>query len=539
MHVLVWDTAIDFNRIKKKNASLTGSDTQQINLVNNFDTTYTGQFDLSALQVSQTDWTWSLNLQDRSRNRYQASTSITINSGPTEPKDYMPNITKIYSYIVNNQGTDNDQGNPPKACRVTDLVGGGSAWGVYHDYNKDPHHLENGGAGTSEGQTLFYNFLAFYADITGDATGLNAAMNYIKTYLSPGDDEMWSLETPDPDIGFSPYLLHWAIDISGRGPGSAVYGVNTCYRLYAQDGPRIAFAASDDYDYASAPDADQWLVEGLDVAGDVSTLNKLVASLVDEGLTTEVEFDASITPYPNVMKFSLQWTDKGRDPWEGPLYTGYQNPATYYLGNHPAVASDIVQFLKDAQIEYDRQRRRAGFGPFHPVYVQSSDYGTPGWTWDGPDPNTDWGQFQYRTFAHLAYYYYLSGDTEAKAICDSFYAWVQRHATVANNEVQIPIMLIKRTERVGAVGFDPGAHGLYAQGLVYLAAGSEGSQYKADAEAILDTLAQRQSDNDGQPYEGGISNGDSHNNVISILNFSLMEAGIAFCQYQRLLFQGL
>lgn len=228
--------------------------------------------------------------------------------------------------------------------------------------------------------------------------------------------------------------------------------------------------------------------------------------------------------YPNAMKFSLQWDQNGKLPWEGPLYAGYQDPATYCLLGQEQVAQDIVTFLADAQMAYSGTLPAA----FMPIFVQDPQYSgvnAPGWTWDGrrADPNTHWAQFEYRTFAHLAKYYFLSGDQEARLILDGFQQWLSDRWTKENGLVTaIPITMITGTTGV-ELGYRPGDFGLAAQGLIYLAARTGEANYRTDAEAFLAALARN------QDTLGAFPNNDFR------FGFEQAEVGIAFALYELLL----
>ena len=241
--------------------------------------------------------------------------------------------------------------------------------------------------------------------------------------------------------------------------------------------------------------------------------------------------------YTNVMKFSLQWNQDGPIDWEGPLYSAYQDPAPYYLAGEPEIASDIVTFLAAAQGAYDAQDgvEDNNLGPFMPIFIQDPQYSkdrVTGWTFDGraADPYTFWGQFQYRTFAHLAKYYYWSHDPEAKAILDNYYNWLKEpeHWQVdQSGSVMLPTTFITDTETVSDVAYRPGDHALAAQALIYLAAESEEAMYREDAEALLDTLAMH------QDALGAFPNNDEDLRF----GFEQAEVGIAFGLYHILLEQ--
>jgi hypothetical protein len=208
--------------------------------------------------------------------------------------------------------------------------------------------------------------------------------------------------------------------------------------------------------------------------------------------------DPGLPIYPNVMPFSLQWDQDGPIAWTGPIYTGYQDPATYCLAGDSATAGDIVAFLRDAQVAYDDQVPEVpNAGPFMPVFVQDLTYagdGRAGWTWDGTtaDPNTEWAQFQYRTFARLALYYYLSGDPAAWAVLDRFQRWLGDVAVdEAGAIVGLPIGMVAGTEDV-ELAYRAGDFALAGQGLLWLGARTGSAPLRARARDLVDTLVERQ-----------------------------------------------
>lgn len=283
---------------------------------------------------------------------------------------------------------------------------------------------------------------------------------------------------------------------------------------------------------------DELTVSGADLGAgsfgldDVHLAGSHMRSGAGTALFDEIELTGgpSRAIYPNVMKFSLQWDQNGKIPWEGPLYTGYQDPTPYYLTGDEVVAGDIVTFLAAAQGAYDDQETVANLGPFMPLFVQDAQYSAvheTGWTWDGrgADANTYWAQFQYRTFAHLAKYYHQAGDGAAKVVLDNFYAWLKRpdHWQVdQDGALALPITMITNTEQI-ALGYRPGDFGLVAQGLIYLAARTGAANYRADAEQVLETLRLNQDEAGAFPDNG------------YRFGFEQAEVGIALSLYELLL----
>jgi hypothetical protein len=104
----------------------------------------------------------------------------------------------------------------------------------------------------------------------------------------------------------------------------------------------------------------------------------------------------------------------------------------------------MLQRLADSQDAY--QTQLAVSGPFAPVYCletwDGTQYGT-GWTWNGPDPNTFWGGYQYRAFAAVADYWQrvvtLGGTSSAAAgIANRFLTWLDNWLTANPSVPGIP-----------------------------------------------------------------------------------------------------
>jgi hypothetical protein len=243
--------------------------------------------------------------------------------------------------------------------------------------------------------------------------------------------------------------------------------------------------------------------------------------------------------YPGVMKFSLGWTQAGRRSWVGPLYSGYQAPAAAYLAGERRVAIQMTDFLAAAQLAYDAQDpSQSNLGPFMPIYIQDMQYSDDnpkrlGWTWNGSmaDPNTHWAEFQFRTFAHTAAYYFLSGDPTAGQVATDFRDWLKTHSTwnVPPTILALPTALTPNSEAVQSLGYSPGVFGLAAQGLIWLAARDEDPAVRADAEVVLDALLTHQS------LAGGTSGAFPSTNGARFFGYQHAAAGLAMALHELLL----
>lgn len=119
-----------------------------------------------------------------------------------------------------------------------------------------------------------------------------------------------------------------------------------------------------------------------------------------------------IAYYPGAIPFTANFA--GNPPmlidWRGPIYAGYQAPQMWTIVGNPGAALTCVYLLTDAQNAWVAQTGKMR-GPFAPVYYFDRDdaiqYGTPGtFGWNGPDPNTKWGGYQYRPLAEVAESFY-------------------------------------------------------------------------------------------------------------------------------------
>lgn len=122
--------------------------------------------------------------------------------------------------------------------------------------------------------------------------------------------------------------------------------------------------------------------------------------------------------------------------FQGPYYAGYQNPLPWYFMEDYSTAENMLHFLIDAQTAYQQSTKITG--PFAPVYHYDDsmlgDATKKTFTWKGPDPNTLWGGFQYRSFVAVADFWQrcITSKTNHQAVASAekvsttFLEWLYR-----------------------------------------------------------------------------------------------------------------
>lgn len=113
--------------------------------------------------------------------------------------------------------------------------------------------------------------------------------------------------------------------------------------------------------------------------------------------------------YPGAIPFTANFLGNPAQliDWRGPVYMGYQSPDMWLtIGNAPA-ATTCLRMLRDSQLDFAEQTGSNEVGPFTPVfYFKRADavqYGPSNtFGWEGPDPNTKWGGYQYRPLVEVA-----------------------------------------------------------------------------------------------------------------------------------------
>lgn len=109
---------------------------------------------------------------------------------------------------------------------------------------------------------------------------------------------------------------------------------------------------------------------------------------------------------PYTFPFTMNTVNGVINSWRGTPYIGYQCPWFWQdIGDEEGINTNL-RFLKDAQKEYST-RLKNGYNFFMPCFIwdrwDSLEYGEPNtFSFNGPDPNTNWGGYQYRAIANVA-----------------------------------------------------------------------------------------------------------------------------------------
>lgn len=146
--------------------------------------------------------------------------------------------------------------------------------------------------------------------------------------------------------------------------------------------------------------------------------------------------------YPGAIPFTANFLGSPAQliDWRGPIYAGYQSPDMWCTIGNQAAAATCVQLLKDAQDAFLETTGGTLRGPFAPVFyfarADAVQYGPPNtFGWEGPDPNTIWGGYQYRPLVELAKATWVLNEPAktmaAKCVTDF-------HDFLANDTVWVP-----------------------------------------------------------------------------------------------------
>ncbi|MEI7694876.1 MAG: hypothetical protein WCI64_04410 [Chlorobium sp.] len=210
-------------------------------------------------------------------------------------------------------------------------------------------------------------------------------------------------------------------------------------------------------EFATAGDSLHWFITTFDLfalleAGEMRAkwLNARNAMFREFKLLTDPRKNI---PYKGAMPF--EYTNKGANLtvnslpiFRGPYYAGYQDPLPWHYLQDYTAAANTLQFLIDAQAAYAKSTGITG--PFAPVYHYDDSFigkaVKNSFTWEGPDPNTFWGGFQYRPFAATADFWYHcvysktsnAAVANATKVCTTFLGWLDAWLTAHPKDAYVP-----------------------------------------------------------------------------------------------------
>ena len=166
-------------------------------------------------------------------------------------------------------------------------------------------------------------------------------------------------------------------------------------------------------EFATAGDSMHWFIETFDLFSRLET-GELKTKWLNAKNSMFREFQLITAPQKKIVykgAIPFEYSNKGPNlsvlstpVFRGPYYAGYQNPLPWHYMKDYSAAANMLQFLIDAQAAYTKSTGITG--PFAPVYHYDDSFlgkaVKNSFTWEGPDPNTFWGGFQYRPFAAVA-----------------------------------------------------------------------------------------------------------------------------------------
>ena len=129
---------------------------------------------------------------------------------------------------------------------------------------------------------------------------------------------------------------------------------------------------------------------------------------------------------PYVAPFTINTINHKLDDWRGTPYVGYQCPWIWAELDDQAGVNTVLKFMRESQYAYQRITQKEDWF-FCQVFIwdrwDSKQYGDPNtFTWNGPDPNTNWAGFQYRAIETVAKTLYTQPlNADAQTILESFF----------------------------------------------------------------------------------------------------------------------
>ncbi len=217
-------------------------------------------------------------------------------------------------------------------------------------------------------------------------------------------------------------------------------------------------------EFATAGDSLHWFMETFDLLSRLESAESKPKWLNARNSMFR-EFQLITAPQKKIVykgAIPFEYTNKGPNlsvlPTaivRGPYYAGYQNPLPWHYMKDYTAAANMMQFLIDAQAAYTKSTGITG--PFAPVYHYDDSFlgkaVKNSFTWEGPDPNTFWGGFQYRPFSAVADFWQLCvtsktvnpAVTNAARVSTTFLGWLDSWLTTHPSDTYVPTVFREKT----------------------------------------------------------------------------------------------
>ncbi|MGR8860874.1 hypothetical protein [Leuconostoc citreum] len=189
----------------------------------------------------------------------------------------------------------------------------------------------------------------------------------------------------------------------------------------------------------------------LPIGSNYATLTLSYAGTEEADVSIELVAPMPTTPLtyvPYVAPFDYHLSDGNINSWRGPAYSGYQTPYIWqelpeftdeFGKNNQDALGVNLKFMRDAQAAY--KAKNGIQGGFTPVYFWNRwdsiqyEHQPDTWGWlPAPDPNVNWGGFQYRAVDSVARAYFNDSSNElAKDIVMDFFRMIDTYWTTDFN----------------------------------------------------------------------------------------------------------
>lgn len=129
--------------------------------------------------------------------------------------------------------------------------------------------------------------------------------------------------------------------------------------------------------------------------------------------------------YYGLTYSGYEWGDGGvKGSWRGAMYVGYLVPVAHYWKGYTAQAALAAQCIRDSQVEFASRMGRTVYTLFMPFHTRATSGGASYsdtnesniFSFGRPEEVSQWGGYQCRIAAHLAHYFYLTGNSNAQNV---------------------------------------------------------------------------------------------------------------------------